>query len=426
MRAFLDGCPHDRRPRTPASARDRLPPGDSRLPRRSPSCCVGDDGQRALLSARRAGDRARADRRARAPSAPASRCCRCTARSRPTSRTRDRGDGAAARDSGHQHRRDVADGSRRHRRRRHRAPQGRALRRGSRASTGSRSSAFRPTRPISAPAAPAALAPGRALRLWDLADRLRPHREAEIHRVDLSDAVLDVLAWGGDPRDVRMVRAPVAGAARRGARDCCEQLGAIRGGSVTADRRAHEAPAAPPAAGAHAARGGRRARRWRSPARCCQSVTRARGTATTTSDLLSAIDDERSLPPHVRMSRRDLPQLAGMPKPTGAARIGEERVPAGDPRGLSGPRGAPPRRRARREFLLASGHGAVLGRESGVRDAEFLVAIDVQAGRRGDDTPKRDRSSIASAMRSRLAARRRGSEVVHELDGSGTRPRPRA
>src|SRR4029079_10240940 len=43
------------------------------------------------------------------------------------------------------------------------------------------------------------LGPGRARRLWDESDRLRPHGEAEIHRVDLSDAVLDILAWGGDP-----------------------------------------------------------------------------------------------------------------------------------------------------------------------------------------------------------------------------------
>jgi ATP-dependent RNA helicase HrpB len=33
------------------------------------------------------------------------------------------------------------------------------------------------------------------------------------------------------------------------------------------------------------------------------------------------------------------------------------------------------------KFLLASGHGAVLGRESGVRDAEFIVAVDVQGAR---------------------------------------------
>ena len=39
---------------------------------------------------------------------------------------------------------------------------------------------------ISARAAPARTAPGVVRRLWDARDRLRPHREPEIHRVDLS------------------------------------------------------------------------------------------------------------------------------------------------------------------------------------------------------------------------------------------------
>src|SRR6266550_1664047 len=43
-------------------------------------------------------------------------------------------------------------------------------------------------------------APGRATRLWDARDLLRPHREPEIHRVDLAATMLDVIAWGGDPR----------------------------------------------------------------------------------------------------------------------------------------------------------------------------------------------------------------------------------
>jgi len=38
-------------------------------------------------------------------------------------------------------------------------------------------------------------APGIVWRLWDARDRLRPHREPEIHRVDLSATVLDVIAW---------------------------------------------------------------------------------------------------------------------------------------------------------------------------------------------------------------------------------------
>jgi ATP-dependent helicase HrpB len=42
----------------------------------------------------------------------------------------------------------------------------------------------------------ARLGPGTVRRLWDGRDRLRPHREAEIHRVDLSGPLLSILAWG--------------------------------------------------------------------------------------------------------------------------------------------------------------------------------------------------------------------------------------
>src|SRR5437764_2308289 len=41
---------------------------------------------------------------------------------------------------------------------------------------------------------------GRAVRLWDARDILRPHREPDVGRVDLATAPLDLLAWGGDPR----------------------------------------------------------------------------------------------------------------------------------------------------------------------------------------------------------------------------------
>src|SRR5204863_4671912 len=51
-------------------------------------------------------------------------------------------------------------------------------------------------------------APGAAIRLWDARDRLRPHREPEIHRVDLSAPVLDVLAWGSDPRTLEWFERP--------------------------------------------------------------------------------------------------------------------------------------------------------------------------------------------------------------------------
>jgi len=54
------------------------------------------------------------------------------------------------------------------------------------------------------------VAAGSVARLWDARDRLRPHREPEIHRVDLAATVLDVLAWGGDPRTLEWFETPDA------------------------------------------------------------------------------------------------------------------------------------------------------------------------------------------------------------------------
>ena len=50
------------------------------------------------------------------------------------------------------------------------------------------------------------------MRLWDARDRLRPHREPEIARVDLASTMLDVIAWGGDPRTLEWFEAPPPGA----------------------------------------------------------------------------------------------------------------------------------------------------------------------------------------------------------------------
>ena len=52
----------------------------------------------------------------------------------------------------------------------------------------------------------ARLGPGLARRLWDARDRLRPHREADIHRVDLSSPVLAILAAAADLDTLRVVR----------------------------------------------------------------------------------------------------------------------------------------------------------------------------------------------------------------------------
>ena len=237
------------------------------------------------------------------------------------------------------------------------------------------------------------LGPGRVRRLWDQADRLRPHREAEIHRVDLSDTVLDVLAWGGDPRRFEWFDPP--GADRIDAAvSLLEQLGAVRDGAVTAlGSQMNRLPLHP-----RLARMLIEARGRRDVALACALLSDRhslpRHPATTSSDLLSAVESP-DLPPHVRDVARRIADLAGLSDTSSSGRDGE----AAFLRAIF--TGYPDRVARRREagssrFLLSSGHGAVLGRESGVRDADFIVAVDVQAGRRGEGSEAAIR--VASAV----------------------------
>ena len=82
----------------------------------------------------------------------------------------------------------------------------------------------------------ARLGPGVAIRLWHERDRLRAHREPEIQRVDLSATVLDILAWGGDPRAFDWFEPPLPERVDR-AFDLLERLGATRDGRLTSAGR---------------------------------------------------------------------------------------------------------------------------------------------------------------------------------------------
>jgi ATP-dependent helicase HrpB len=271
------------------------------------------------------------------------------------------------------------------------------------------------------------LGPGRVRRLWDQADRLRAHGEPEIHRVDLTDAVLDILAWGGDPGRFEWFDAP-APERVAAALTLLEQLGAVRDGRVTAiGSRIKRLPLHP-----RLARMLLEGRGSRDVALACAFLSERhaspRHPATTASDLLSAVDEAHALPPHVRDVARRLADLAR------EAMDGEAADP--DASFLRAIFTGYPDRVARRrvpgspKFLLASGHGAVLGRESGVHDAEFVVAVDVQAARRGEVAEATIR--MASAIdpdwlgRGIPGLERRGTrglhrvEIDHELDqGSG-------
>jgi ATP-dependent helicase HrpB len=260
------------------------------------------------------------------------------------------------------------------------------------------------------------IAPGVVRRLWDESDRLRPETEAEVHRVDLSDAVLDVLAWGGHPLTFEWFDAP-AEERIRSATALLERLGAVAAGRVTEiGARLKRLPLHPRLARMLLESGGRD-----DVARACALLSERHAPpthpATTTSDLLTAADEASRLPPHVRDVARRLVQAVRADGGAASAAHDEQAflraIFAGYPDRVA-------RRRApgSPRFLLTSGHGAVLGRESGVRDAEFIVAVDVQGGRAGagSEATIRIASAIAPEWLPRTA---RTTRRDHQMDGAG-------
>jgi ATP-dependent helicase HrpB len=260
--------------------------------------------------------------------------------------------------------------------------------------------------------------PGRVVRLWDERDRLRPRREPEIERVDLAGPLLEVLAWGGNPEDFEWFEAPPAEGLAAGMR-LLEQLGALSGVRLTAEGEAmHRLPLHPRLARVLlSAGGGARAAAvcavlgegWR------PAVT---GDAETTdSDVLSAADRLREAPPGVRSAARELERLVADPQGDPRGDVGriDARGPTRAPgaasarlgSGAMGPihgrgqattsdlrddrllrallAGFPDRVARRREpgssrLVLSSGTGALLGRESGVRGGDLLLALEVTGG----------------------------------------------
>src|SRR4029077_710352 len=216
------------------------------------------------------------------------------------------------------------------------------------------------------------VAPGVVRRLWDVRDRLRPHREPEIHRVDLSATVLDVIAWGGDPRTLEWFERP-----RQDALDAAltllARLGLIEHGRLTAiGDEVRRLPLHPRLARMLVAAGAAR-----QMAQACALLSERHflqpRTASTSSDLLSAMDDWRSVPSHVQQAAS---QISHFKSQTSTLSEPDFR------RALLA--GYPDRVAQRREagspnVRLASGAGAMIAPESGVRDGEFLVALDVHA-----------------------------------------------
>jgi ATP-dependent helicase HrpB len=264
------------------------------------------------------------------------------------------------------------------------------------------------------------LGPGVVRRLWSQTDRLRPHREPDIHRVDLSGPLLDVIAWGGDPRRVDWFDSP-APEALEAALALLERLGAIEGVALTpAGRRMHRLPLHPRLARILVDGGGSRA-----VALACALLSErhylpARA-ATTSSDLLSAIEHERELPSHVVRVAGELQRAMGEGRGTSPTDDGED-AEAFQHALLQGYLDRVGKRRSpgSPRVLLASGHGAIVGPESGVREGEYLIALDVQAGRRGEGSEARIR--MASLV-DRDWLQPTGRRVEHEYDADSGKVR---
>ncbi len=260
--------------------------------------------------------------------------------------------------------------------------------------------------------------PGHAVRLWDTRDRLRPRREPEIHRVDLAAPVLEVLAWGADPLTFEWFERPDDDRLRA-AWFLLERLQATEGRRLTAIGERMRVLPLPPRLARVFVEAGETPR----AAAACAWLAEARPggargeAATTDSDVLALLDRMAEAPWSVREAAR---QLARLGEPARSA------SPSADDdvalrRALWS--GFPDRLARRREpggsrLLLSSGRGAVLARESGVRAAEWLVALDVSSGTAGPTSEPLVR--LASRVE-REWVQPTASEVVDRLEGDAVR-----
>ena len=228
-------------------------------------------------------------------------------------------------------------------------------------------------------------APGLVRRLWDARDRLKPHREPDIARVDLAGAVLDVYAWGGAPEAFEWFEAPSAERVAHAER-LLERLGALSDGRITdVGRLLQRIPLHPRLARILVdGRGASEA------AAVCALLSEGGPLGR---DLLDHLDRWRDAPAHLRALATDLQRLA-------AGVLGKDVRPHIDDRALRhalfagyADRLAERRLHDPTRVLLATGHGAVLDNTAAARAGDFLVALDVVAATRDGHAEARVRAA---------------------------------
>ncbi|MCC7044544.1 MAG: DEAD/DEAH box helicase [Acidobacteria bacterium] len=219
------------------------------------------------------------------------------------------------------------------------------------------------------------LAPGRAIRLWDEHARLKAHRQPDIARVDLASPVLDLLAWGANPRSFEWFEAPRPDMLEA-ALSLLRRLDAVdaEGHLTPSGRQLQRLPlhprlarllvaaaGAPEAARAVALLSDRRRQTATATAASCDLWSATHGTMLPATNRV-ARDVRAVLRANSSETLSEATTEDAFRRAVFAAypdRLGRRRSPGSD------------------RVLLATGTGARLGRESGVVHHEYLVAIDV-------------------------------------------------
>ena len=262
----------------------------------------------------------------------------------------------------------------------------------------------------------ARLGPGTVRRLWDPRDRLRPHREPEVQRIDLAQPVLSILGWGGDPRTFEWFERPTDDRLAV-ALALLERLGLVKDGHATESAQVfRRLPLHPRLARILIDGQGS----FEAAAACAWLSEPGRtegGHQTTSCDLLPILDAWPRMPFHLKRVAENLERSA-------AAVLGERKAKRIDETAfrrsvLAGYLDRVAKRRSPDRVTLATGHGAVMGRESGVRDGEWLVALDVTSGMvrlKADATEATVRA--ACRIESEWLSPTR-TEVIHRIDEAG-------
>ena len=263
----------------------------------------------------------------------------------------------------------------------------------------------------------ARLGPGLVRRLWDARDRLRPHREPEVARVDLAAPLLDLLAWGGDPATFEWFEPPPADRVEA-AMHLLHRLGAIV--RLKPEPTGTEQAWLPPSGGrAQLTPLGRQLQRIPLHPRLARILVAGRGSAEAASACASLSGtDPRATATVAGDLRRVAARVLGA---DARDHIGADALRRAF---LAGYADRLARRRAEsaERYLLASGHGAVLAREAAADAAEFIVALEVTAAQR--DGISEARIHAASRVE-REWIEPTSSDVDHTLDAETGRVRAR-